>query len=226
MVCLKRTELHIINRCTFWILHNHFWRQRRKIKLCLKFQKQKKRIKCLQQKFLKNYKTRTRGSANTSTFIIGYATVNDGREFVRSFKIIVWTGKWNIIKTHWFGNKGKNSVVHFLTLQPEHWFILFSVVRKKLENQVEIIIYFLTVHYFVVIMSTFPYCAYINIFSIHYNWIFKTNYWVIYIDWIGLNILWNLVMCRLADYKELHRSIWHLAEKYTRYKNLLIFISN
>ena len=27
--------------------------------------------------------------------------------------------------------------------------------------------YFLTVHYFVVIMSTFPYCPYINLFSRH-----------------------------------------------------------
>ena len=29
--------------------------------------------------------------------------------------------------------------------------------------------YFLTVHYFVVIMSTFPYRAYINVLSSHYN---------------------------------------------------------
>ena len=33
-------------------------------------------------------------------------------------------------------------------------------------------------------MSTFPYCAYINVFSSHYNWIFKTGYCIIYIIYI------------------------------------------
>ena len=37
------------------------------------------------------------------------------------------------------------------------------------KNLLKIIKYFLTVHYFVVIMSTFPYCAYVNVFSSHYN---------------------------------------------------------
>ena len=86
--------------------------------------------------------------------------------------------------------------------------------------------YFLTVHYFVVIMSTLAYCAYINVFISHYNWIFKTSYCVIYIDWIGLDIPWNLLMCRLVDYKELCHCISHLAEKYTRYQHHIIFISN
>ena len=77
----------------------------------------------------------------------------------------------------------------------------------------------------VAIMSTFLYCSYINVFSSHYNWIFKTNYCVIYIDWIGLDIPRNLVMCWLVDYKELRRRVLHLAEMYTIYQHHIIFIS-
>ena len=37
------------------------------------------------------------------------------------------------------------------------------------ENLVKKIKHFLTVHYFMVIMSTFLYCAYVNVFSSLYN---------------------------------------------------------
>ena len=77
-----------------------------------------------------------------------------------------------------------------------------------------------------VIKSTFPYFANVNIFSSHYNWIFKTNYCVIYIDLIDLDMPWNLVRCRLLDYKDLRRRILQLAERYTRYQNHITFISN
>ena len=37
---------------------------------------------------------------------------------------------------------------------------------------------------------------------------------------------WNLVRCRLLDYKDLRRRILQLAERYTRYQNHITFISN
>ena len=43
------------------------------------------------------------------------------------------------------------------------------------EKFTEQIKHFLTVHYFVVIMSILPYCAYINVFSSHHDGIFKTK---------------------------------------------------
>ena len=41
-----------------------------------------------------------------------------------------------------------------------------------------------------------------------------------------MDIPWNLVICRLVVYKESRRRILHLAEKYTRYQDHVIFISN
>ena len=43
---------------------------------------------------------------------------------------------------------------------------------QKFTEQIK---YFLTVHYFVVIMSILPHCAYINVFSSHHDGIFKTK---------------------------------------------------
>ena len=48
----------------------------------------------------------------------------------------------------------------------------------------------------------------------------------IYIDWTGLDIPWNLVMCWLVHYKELRHRVLHLAEKHTRYQHHTIFIDN
>ena len=68
------------------------------------------------------------------------------------------------------------------------YLLLEKKVENHIENPVKTIKHFLTVPYFVAITSTSPCCAYTNILSSHYNWIFKTNYCVNYIDWIGLDI--------------------------------------
>ena len=54
--------------------------------------------------------------------------------------------------------------------------ILLFLRKDNDQKYLYVYVYFVV---FVVIMSTFPYCAYINVSSSHYNWIFKTNYWVI-----------------------------------------------
>ena len=41
---------------------------------------------------------------------------------------------------------------------------------------------YLSEHYFAVIMSALPYCAYINDFNSHYHWIFKANYRDVYMN--------------------------------------------